>query len=101
MVDSHLNSINADRWPALREIPTGIATAAIARRAEARLAQVCWRADIHLQPTDTADMRIDHGAFFKRIARFGWLGFAESYMAQEWESGDLSTLLSSDRKSVV
>lgn len=94
MVESHLNSISADRWPALREIPTGVGVAARARRAEARLAQVCRRAGIRLQPTDAADMRIDHGALFKRIARFGWLGFAESYMAGEWESEDLPSLLS-------
>ncbi len=93
VVESHLNSINADRWPALLEIPKGLATAVKARRIEARLARICRQAGIQLQPADAAKMRIDHGAFFTRTARFGWLGFAESYMAQEWESGDLTTLI--------
>lgn len=41
-----------------------------------------------------ADVQIHNDAFFKRAFLFGDIGFAESYMAGEWSSTDLTKLVS-------
>ncbi|MFN3939118.1 MAG: class I SAM-dependent methyltransferase [Chitinophagales bacterium] len=44
--------------------------------------------------THHADLCIKKSAFFSRIALYGDVGFAESYMRNEWETSDLTKLLS-------
>ncbi len=41
-----------------------------------------------------ADVQIRSEQFFRRAVLFGDIGFAESYMDGEWETGDLTALLS-------
>lgn len=43
--------------------------------------------------THHADIKINQSLFFKRIALYGDVGFAESYMHGEWETSDLTKLL--------
>ena len=40
-----------------------------------------------------ADIKIDKGSFFRRIAFYGDIGFAESYMDGDFQTNDLSALI--------
>jgi len=94
-------TIDSDRWPDVARVPRGLVSAMIAdrliRRAAARLpvrlvypdGTVVGAADATL-PT----MLIHRpDAFARRIGRYGLIGFGESYMAGDWDSPDLTGLL--------
>lgn len=88
----HLAAINADVWPAIVTIPTGMFVASKARRAEAEFATACEKAGLDLDGPHP-DLRVLYEEVFTRIAYSGWLGLAEGYMAGEWESDNLVRVL--------
>ncbi len=86
--------VDAERWPAVARPPsTGAARTAIARhlvgRALDRLG-LTTPSDSGAGPLLTLH---DPAAFHRRIGRDGLIGFAESYMAGEWDSDDLAGVL--------
>lgn len=89
--NQHLSSIDAEQWPGIATYPSGILTAARARRAEAEFARACSSAGLSLE--GEPDLVVHHAALFARITHSGWLGVAESYMAGEWSTPDSSTLV--------
>lgn len=91
-IPDYLSSVDPQQWPGVATVPGGMLNAAKARRAEAEFAVVCEKADIRLVG-DEPDLRILREELFKRIAKSGWLGLAEGYMAGEWESGQLVEVL--------
>lgn len=88
----HLAAINADVWPGIVTIPTGMFAASKARRAEAEFATACEKAGLDLDGPHP-DLRVLYEEVFTRIAYSGWLGLAEGYMAGEWESDNLVRVL--------
>ena len=88
----HLAAINADVWPGIVTIPTGMFAASKARRAEAEFATACEKAGLDLDGPQP-DLRVLYEEVFTRIAYSGWLGLAEGYMAGEWESDNLVRVL--------
>ncbi|MDR7329316.1 SAM-dependent methyltransferase [Corynebacterium guangdongense] len=91
MTLEHLVTINAEEWPGVASVPTGVWMPVRARKAEANFARVCRTLEITL--SGDADVRVEHEALFLRIAESGWTGFAESYMAGEWRTRDDNTLV--------
>ncbi|MDO4911189.1 MAG: class I SAM-dependent methyltransferase [Corynebacterium sp.] len=97
----HLSHIDPQVWPGIAHVPGGRARAHKAKLAESRFAAMCTKAGIalvaevdeHVEPAQMASMRIDHDALFARISDCGWLGLAESYMAEEWTSPDIAMVL--------
>lgn len=90
----HLEDIDPELWPGIVEVPSGWGMSTRSRIAEARFAQACEKADLRLEGVD-ADLIVDHEELFPRLARNGWVGLAESWMAGEWRARDLAHVLSS------
>lgn len=88
----HLAGIDADVWPGIVTIPTGMFAAARSRRAEAEFAAACDKAGLRLDGPDP-DLRVMYEQVFTRVAYSGWLGLAEGFMAGEWESDNLVRVL--------
>ncbi|WP_079273388.1 SAM-dependent methyltransferase [Streptomyces sp. TN58] len=93
--------VSAARWPDVARLPP-------ARRARTAVAAHLVGRALDRLPLDVnpgtaggrsatrcrPDITIhDPEAFFRRIGRDGLIGFGESYMAGEWDSGDLTGLL--------
>ncbi|WP_224400354.1 class I SAM-dependent methyltransferase [Corynebacterium poyangense] len=88
----HLAEIDPELWPGIVEIPSGPGMSTWARLAEARFARACFKAGLSLEGID-ADLIVDQEALFPRLARNGWVGLAESWMAGEWRTKDLTRVL--------
>lgn len=80
---AHLRSIDATAWPGVASVPDGRAVALKARRAEAGFAKACDKAGIALTGA-TPDLVVERAEVFARVAKSGWVGLAEGYMAGEW-----------------
>lgn len=95
MTSEHLRRIDAGRWPAVAAPPDDHYGMLAARAAEARFAAVCRRAGLSLTstPEHPCDLVVEHSELFVRLARRGWLGLAESYMAGEWRTDALAKVL--------
>ncbi|AWB81921.1 SAM-dependent methyltransferase [Corynebacterium yudongzhengii] len=91
MNGNHLDVIDDHAWPTIAH-PDPAPLGRVGRRlAEAHFASAARKAELAL--VDGADLIIDHDDFFDRIASAGWTGFAESYMAGEWRSEDVTGVL--------
>ncbi len=103
--------ISVDRWPDVARVPSGplsLIAAPIAgrlfRNAAARLplrmvypdGSVVGAAD----PTLPTMMIHRPDALARRIGRYGLIGFGESYMAGEWSSDDLASVLTEFARSM-
>ncbi|MDY3128343.1 MAG: class I SAM-dependent methyltransferase [Corynebacterium sp.] len=89
--EAHLLKIDARTWPGLVELPTGRLLGLRAQKAEAEFARACDNGDIALD--DDADLVVVHDGLFRRIAKSGWVGLGESYMAGEWYTRDYDALV--------
>src|SRR5690606_17401940 len=52
------------------------------------------------EATPTAELKVNDWSFARRVLLSGDIGFAEGFMAREWESGDVSALLTLLAKNV-
>lgn len=95
MTSEHLIPIDAEAWPRVAQPPAGWPYALGARLAEAHFAAVCAKAGVSLEAVGEVvpDLVVAHEELFARLAAAGWLGFAESFMAREWDAEDLSGVL--------
>lgn len=94
--ESKRAAIDAAAWPRVANVPSGRLIRLRARRAEAEFATACARGDIELDggvAPDGPELTIYEDALFCRIARDGWLGLAESYLAGEWDTPDSDGLV--------
>lgn len=55
--------------------------------------RVRWRDRVLRDDPNAPELRIHDDAFFRRLGNHGNVGFAESYMAGEWEADDLAGVL--------
>jgi cyclopropane-fatty-acyl-phospholipid synthase len=102
-------AIDSVKWPAVAKVPRGYVSGRIAegllRRAVAKLplrleysdGTVIGAAD----PTLPTMVIHDPAALFRRVGRFGLIGFGESYMAGEWTSTDLAGVMTAFANSVA
>lgn len=90
--DNHLAGIDAQAWPGIVDIPAGLFAGAKARRAESEFAAACEDAGFVLDGHEP-DLTVLHEQLFARIANAGWLGLAEGFMAEEWDSEQLVDIL--------
>jgi cyclopropane-fatty-acyl-phospholipid synthase len=94
-------AVDPARWPDVAAVPTGTARAAVARalftRAAARLPlRVILPGGVAFGNGGAgAPLMTLHrpGEFYRRVAAGGLIGFGESYMAGDWDSDDLTALL--------
>ncbi|MDO4908567.1 MAG: class I SAM-dependent methyltransferase [Corynebacterium sp.] len=94
----HLSHIDPEIWPGIASVPGGRARAHKAKLAESRFGNMCQKAGIFLGSAGDVNstqpsMSINHDALFARISDCGWLGLAESFMAEEWNSPDIGAVL--------
>jgi cyclopropane-fatty-acyl-phospholipid synthase len=93
------SSIDYGRWPSLEPPPPLHLRRPLVHALVRRLAERCHiRVELadgpRLGPADGPVLAVrDPDAFIDRLARFGKIGFAESYMAGEWEAPDLVAVL--------
>ncbi|WP_017616508.1 SAM-dependent methyltransferase [Nocardiopsis salina] len=91
-------AVDARRWPDVARVPDAHlrarAARALGRHAAAR-AGVRLRTCADRDPGDGRPVLdlYDERSFYRRLAAGGLIGFGESYMAGEWDSPDLVTLL--------
>lgn len=88
----HLQTVDATKWPRLVQPLEGFALKTRARLAESEFARACEAAGVTLSGVD-AQIRVDHELLFERIARSGWTGLAEGYMAGEWSVASSDVLV--------
>jgi cyclopropane-fatty-acyl-phospholipid synthase len=94
-------AVDPARWPDVAAVPRGAARAAVARalftRAAARLpVRVAAPGGVAFGTGDASSplMTLHRpGDFYRRVAAGGLIGFGESYMAGDWDSDDLTALL--------
>lgn len=92
-IPEHLAHIDANTWPAVVQVTApGWWINLRTRAAEQKFAAACAKAGIELS-SEEPDLVVKHEELFVRLAESGWLGLAESYMAGEWETTDLSRTL--------
>ena len=84
--------IDADRWPLVATTPDIRFASIRARRAEAAFAAACRKANLSLSGDDP-DLEVRVEDLFVRIAASGWVGLAESYMAEEWSTPRLVSVV--------
>ncbi|MBE3002101.1 class I SAM-dependent methyltransferase [Nocardiopsis sp. HNM0947] len=94
----HTPAVDAARWPDVARVPDAHLRARAARvlgRHAADRAGVHLRTGADREPTDGRPVLelYDERSFYRRLAAGGLIGFGESYMAGEWDSPDLVTLL--------
>lgn len=87
-----MQAIDSQMWPNVAVPPHGVFLGRRAKRAEAELAQACTKANIAVSG-EHPELVVHQDTLFARIACAGWLGFAEGYMAGEWQAEDLTTVL--------
>jgi cyclopropane-fatty-acyl-phospholipid synthase len=104
ITDNRLAATVSERWPAVVHVPSGPVAAASAVVADRLLRRVAARLPLRLvyadgsvigggDPTSPMLVIIHPDALARRIGRHGLIGFGESYMAGEWESEDLTEVL--------
>lgn len=91
-------SIDAQAWPDVARPPAApFGHAAVARRLVRRaVTALPLRCRFGTEPPQGSGPSLtvhDPAAFFRRIGAHGLIGFGESYMAGEWDSDDLTGLL--------
>lgn len=97
-------AIDPERWPAVARIPSGPVAAASAAVADRLLRRAAASLPLRLvypngtmigagDRTSPAMLIHRPAALSRRMGRYGLIGFGESYMAGEWESTDLTGLL--------
>jgi cyclopropane-fatty-acyl-phospholipid synthase len=97
-------AIDPERWPAVATVPSGPVATASAAIADWLLRRAAVRLPLRLVYPDGAVIGADGpgapalainepDALARRIGRHGLIGFGESYMAGEWESDDLTGVL--------
>ncbi|AKK11065.1 SAM-dependent methyltransferase [Corynebacterium uterequi] len=92
MTAEHLRVIDADLWPTVAyPVRIPVVGALAARAAEAHFASALRKAG--LEAGAQGDLCILHDELFDRLAASGWTGFAESYLAGEWTTPDLTAVL--------
>ena len=100
----HSPTIDPERWPAIAKVPSGPRAAASAVVAKQLLSSVADRLPLRLTYPDGTSIGAGDAAapmlrinqpdrLARRIGRHGLIGFGESYMAGEWESDDLTAVL--------
>ncbi|SIO84073.1 cyclopropane-fatty-acyl-phospholipid synthase family protein [Nocardiopsis sp. JB363] len=99
MTTVEATSPNAERWPDVARIPRSGLRTAVARLVTARALPLAG-IRVHTgtgTPHEHGDTPVlwlrDPDAFHARLAHDGLIGFGESYMAGEWDSPDLVSLL--------
>lgn len=93
MRPSHLDTIDAQAWPGIAQVPSGLLIDVRARLAEAAFARACSNAGLSLDPEGGADLIVEREELFSRLAASGWLGVAEGYLAGEWRTDSLTDVL--------
>ena len=103
-------TIDSDRWPALAQVPdsplrfSGLIADRLLRRAAARLpVRLVYPDGVVVGAADPTlpTMAIHRPeALVRRIGRNGLIGFGESYMAGDWNSDDLSGVLTEFAKAL-
>lgn len=88
---NHLDVIDDDAWPTIAHPPSFLLGRLRARAAEAKFAVATRKAGVALE--SPADLIVDHDELFIRLAGAGWTGLAESYLAGEWRTEDLTEFL--------
>jgi cyclopropane-fatty-acyl-phospholipid synthase len=97
-------TVDSVRWPSVAKVPSGPVAAVSAVIADRLLRRAAARLPLRLVYPDgtvigAGDMRSpalmirDPDRLARRIGRSGLIGFGESYMAGEWESTELTALL--------
>jgi cyclopropane-fatty-acyl-phospholipid synthase len=108
-------AIDSERWPAVASVPSGPRAAASAIVAHRLLRRVATRLPLKFSYPDGTTIGAGDAAspalrinqpdrLARRIGRHGLIGFGESYMAGEWESDDLTavlTVLATEMASLV
>lgn len=84
-------SVDAERWPGVARTPAGRIAEAGGRLARRSFGRACDAAGLQVGE----DLKIHDDTTFARIAESDWLGFGEGYLADEWDSADLVSTLSS------
>ena len=100
-------TIDSDRWPALAQVPdgplklSGLIADRLLRRAAARLpVRLVYPDGVAADPTLPTMAIHRPEALVRRIGRNGLIGFGESYMAGDWNSDDLSGVLTEFAKAL-
>jgi cyclopropane-fatty-acyl-phospholipid synthase len=107
-----LTAIDSERWPRIAKVPRGPVAAASAVVANRLLRRAASRLPLRLVYPDGAvigagdsmspTMMINQPyRLARRLGRYGLIGFGESYMAGEWESTDLTAVLTTFAASVA
>lgn len=104
--ESHETVVDSKTWPGLAEIPTGFRAALAARVANRLFRRAAGNLDVRIEYPDGSLVGSDSGreilprmiirdpeAFARRVGANGLIGFGESYMAGEWTSPDLASVL--------
>jgi cyclopropane-fatty-acyl-phospholipid synthase len=105
-------TIDSVRWPAIANVPPGLAARAAAVIADRLLRRAAARLPLRLvypngtvvgaaDPTVPTLVIHQPEALARRIGRHGLIGFGESYMAGEWSSKDLPAVLTVFAASVA
>lgn len=104
-------TIDSARWPAVATVPSGPVAAASAVIADRLLRRAATRLPLRLVYPDGAVIETGGpaaptmvikapDALARRIGRRGLIGFGESYMAGEWETDNLTEVLTAFAASV-
>lgn len=105
-------TLDSSRWPAVARVPKGPLSMGAARVAESFLRRAAARLPLRLRYPDgsvvgAADPTLPTmdihrpTAMFRRVGRYGLIGFGESYMAGDWSSDDLAGLLTAFADSMA
>lgn len=104
-------AVDSERWPAVAAVPSGPIAAASAVIADRLLRRAATRLPLRLVyldgvvieaggPTSPTLVVNQPDALARRIGRRGLIGFGESYMAGEWETDNLTEVLTAFAASV-
>lgn len=90
---SDRSTIDAQHWPGVARVPQGMLLQQRARLAEKSFLRGCARFGVSVDEPGTASMQIHDDAFYMRLAESDWLGLSESFLAGEWTSAELPSVL--------
>ncbi|MGH3635474.1 class I SAM-dependent methyltransferase [Mycobacterium sp.] len=104
MIEMRVAPIDWERWPAVARVPSGPVPAVAAVVADRLLRRAAARLPMRLIYPDGSVIGAGDAmspslvinqpdALARRIGRYGLIGFGESYMSGEWESDDLTGVL--------
>lgn len=94
IIPPHTRAIDPELWPSVAAIPSAAGMSTRSRLAEAGFARATAKAGLVLSATEgeTPDLVVLHEELFDRLAQGGWVGLAESYLADEWRTESPHTL---------